>query len=662
MANDKCLRRESFGQTLGRSALLLIVALLYAGCTTSDPQTPTGSPPVSGTPLWGELSGELSAASSPYRVTGDLTVLAGENLTIEPGVELRFDGLFKFVVLGHLEAIGTPEANIVFTSGQGSLGAGDFGQWRAIIFDTGDREASGDTSVLAYCQVKFGAVWDSTQRYPDSTGLWQNGAVMCWNSSPTIRNCNVLFNGYHGIYAIGQNSQPDILNNIIYENDGDGIRCEPLPEQAVLATPEIWYNDSKENNARQFADVPAGIGEITQINANGDSCDIQFNMIKDPMFVDFEAQDYSLDACSPCISAGLPDALGHLATLGSYPYDVASSELRGNIGGRPSPITAAGNPWMVSCDAFVNPGDELTIEPGALLIIQGVYGLRVSGLIQADGATFITEDSTNQAIDWLGIELTAEADPLSYIRNCRLVNASTHQKTYPFGGVITVLGTAADISHNTFENCTYAAVSCQHLAEPTISYNLIDGFGPVAINCFDNSSPSIHHNIIRNGLGYGVLCEFFSSPAIESNIIYATGHIGIKCDNFSAPAILYNTIVQNVYAGILCWTGSDPTVRNNIIAFNGSALTWPDSTYGNGLGVAGSSFPGIQFNDFYQAAGAVFSSGLSPWPDSTNVIADPLFEDLNGGDFHLQPGSGSPALTAGEDGGEVGAYGQGDWD
>ncbi len=634
----------------------LLAAVLLGGCATSGTETPTGPPPVSGTPIAGPQSGVLSASSSPYRVTDSLVVLQDADLIIEPGVELRFDGLHKFIVLGHLEAIGTPEENIIFTSGQGSLGTGDFGQWRAILFDTGEREAAGDTSVLAYCQVKFGAVWDSTERYPDSTGLWMNGAVICWNSSPTIRNCNIIYNGYHGVYCIGSESRPYLLNDIVYENDGDGIRCEPLPGEAVLATPQIWYNDSKENNARQFADVPAGIGEITQVNANGDSCDVQFNMIKDPMFLDFLAQDYSLDACSPCIAAGLSEG-AESAMLGSIPYYVGATELRGDIGGRV--ITAAGNPWTMTCDVFIDPGETLTIEPGALLIVQGVYGMRVSGLIQADGATFIPEDSTNQAIDWLGIELSEEADPLSYIRNCRLVNASTDQKSYPFGGAVTVQGTAADISYNTFENCTYAAVSCLHLAEPSISYNVIDGFGPVAINCFDNSRPSIYRNIIRNGLGYGVLCEFFSSPGIQENVIYNTGHVGIKCDNFSAPDILYNTIVQNAYAGILCWTSSNPLVLDNIVAFNGSAVTWPDTTHGHGLSVAESSFPDLAFNVFYQPVGSVFSSGISPWPDSTNILANPLFENAAAGDFHLQPGS--PALTAGSNDGEVGAYGLGDW-
>jgi parallel beta-helix repeat protein len=482
---------------------------------------------------------------------------------------------------------------------------------------------------------------------------------MCWDCSPTIRNCNVLNNGYHGIYAIGGQARPNVLNNIIYENDGDGVRCEPLPGEGLSAAPAIWYNNSKENNARQFGDTPAGIGELTSVNANGDSCDFQFNLIKDPIFLDFEAQDYSLSACSPCIAAGMPDPLGVVTMMGSIPYYVADSELRGNIGNRTNPITAAGNPWMVSCDAFVNPGDELTIGPGSLLLIQGVYGIRISGKIEAQGATFIPEDSTNEALDWLGIMLEAEADPTSFIRECRLVNTSTYQKTYPFGGAITIDGTAADISYNTFENCVYAAVSCQHRAEPVLSYNVIDGFGTMAINCYDNSHPDVHHNVIRNGLGYGILCEFFSSPLIQTNIIHASQHIGIKCDNFSAPDILYNTIAYNLYGGIAAQAGSNPVVRDNIVAFNGSAVTWSDTTYGNGIAVASSSFPQLGFNVFYQSEGAVFSPDMAPWPDSTNILGDPRFADAPGGDFQILPGS--PALSAAEDGGEVGAYGLGEW-
>jgi len=629
--------------------LALSALLLGYGCATSDHQAPTGPAPVTGTPISGALSGVLSAADSPYRVTGDLTVPAGESLVIEHGVELRFDGLYMFLVQGHLEALGTADDNIIFTSGQGSLGNGDFGQWRALVFDTG-----ADTSILQYCQVKFGAVWDSTVRYPDSTGLWVNGAIYCWNSSPIIRNCNIVMNGYHGIYCIGSQSKPYILNNLIYENDGDGIRCEPIPGQAVKAEPEIWYNDSKENNARQYAEAPDGIGERTRINDNGDSTDFQFNMSLDPLFEDFAMQDYRLHPCSPCIVAGLSGA-----TIGSIPYYVGATELRGDAGGRV--ITAAGNPWTVSCDIFVNPGETLTIEPGSRLLFEGIYGMHISGKLEAEGATFIPRDSANAAIKWLGILLDENADPNSYIRNCRFVNTSTTLNGEPYGGAITVQGISLDISENTFEGMQFAAVSCQYRAQPIIADNVINGYGTMAINCFDNSHPSIHHNKIFNGLGYGILCDFTSSPLIEANLIYDNLHIGIKCENQSSPIVQYNTIALNAYAGIVCSLQSNPLIKNNIVAFNGSPVTWADSAYGNGVTAQNSSFPQLAYNDVYQEQGALYNGEMlsAGGPDSTNISSDPLFVNATAGNFHLQ--ANSPALTAAEDGGQVGAYGQGEW-
>jgi parallel beta-helix repeat protein len=637
--------------------LMLSTAIILAGCSNKDVTTTGPGLTPSGTQISGDQTGTLSAANSPYWVTGDLTVPQGQTLTIEPGVELRFGGLFKFMVKGHLQAVGNADNNIVFTSMPAALGSPDRGQWRAIIFDSGN-----DTSEMAYCQIKYGAVWDSTQRYPghindttgqwvnDLDGIWINGAIFCWNSSPIIRKCSVLINGYHGIYCIGLNSRPRLLDDNIIENDGDGVRCEPEPGDpfTLNAQPVIHYTNSFENNARQWADCPEGIGERLTVNANGDSCDLNFNFSMSPMYEDQWTQLYNLDPCSPCISAASDGG-----AIGSIPYYIGATELRGAIGGRV--LTAAANPWYVSCNVFVPDGQVLTIEPGALVLFNDTYSMRVEGTLLADGAVFKPLDSTNVQAKWMGL-IFEGAEASSYIRNSRFEKGSSTVIEPPFAGVITVKNCAPEISGNTFTGSEWAAISCLNQAQPTIELNVIDGFGPVGINCYNNSHPLIRHNRILNGIGYGILCSFHSSPTIESNLVYGTDFWGIKCENESSPIIQYNTISANAYGGIIVAETSDPQIAQNIVAFNYSGT--PTNGHGCNLQVWGSSSPVVSYNDFHQPDPAfTLYSGFTP--DATNITSNPLFVNAAAGDFHLQ--AGSPAATAGPSGGEIGAYGLGNW-
>jgi len=92
---------------------------------------------------------------SPYRVKSDVTVPAGEVLTIEPGVDVLFDADVPFIVLGALRAVGAETDSVRFLPGTAS--------WRGI------RITSGDSSALEYVRVSGGRA--ERGQYGDSTLL-----------------------------------------------------------------------------------------------------------------------------------------------------------------------------------------------------------------------------------------------------------------------------------------------------------------------------------------------------------------------------------------------------------------------------------------------------------------------------------------------------------
>lgn len=56
-------------------------------------------------------------AGSPYNVTGDVQVPAGVTLSIEPGVQIKFNGDYQILIKGYLMANGTKSSPIVLSSG-----------------------------------------------------------------------------------------------------------------------------------------------------------------------------------------------------------------------------------------------------------------------------------------------------------------------------------------------------------------------------------------------------------------------------------------------------------------------------------------------------------------------------------------------------------------
>ena len=176
----------SLQRTVFRFAVLWVIVL--AGLAAVE---------LHATEVNGSQSGTWTLGNSPYVVTGSIVVPAGATLTIEPGVEVRFNPGTALDVNGTLDARGTAGSKITFTSGS----AYEPGAW------TGLRFADGSGGTLSHVRVLY-AGFDSPWG-----GRWSKAALrLDGNASPTVQYSEIAHSAGDGV-RLYDTAAPALTNN-----------------------------------------------------------------------------------------------------------------------------------------------------------------------------------------------------------------------------------------------------------------------------------------------------------------------------------------------------------------------------------------------------------------------------------------------------------------
>ncbi len=207
----------------------------------------------------GNQEGVWKLTDSPVRIVGDVTIQAGDTLTIEPGVIVNFSGdvppnwlsIYRINIYGTLLARGTFEDSIIFkheTSGR-----------RHSSLDILDATT---VSVFEYCRIQDGG-HDNVQS--------RGGAIFVQNSSPLIKNCT-FYNNYglwggavYLLYSSAAIIESNLFLNNHASNLGGAVGCNAY-DSSYSNTPMIRNNIFVSNSDTTYGG--GALSFYTHIKAN----------------------------------------------------------------------------------------------------------------------------------------------------------------------------------------------------------------------------------------------------------------------------------------------------------------------------------------------------------------------------------------------------------
>ncbi|MCK5145501.1 C10 family peptidase [bacterium] len=308
--------------------------------------------PEGSTAVAGNVFGVWLKSTSPYYVYGNIEIQAGQQLIIEPGVEVCFIGKYGLRIgeNAQLRAIGSKSDTIQFFTNDNLTGWLGLGFVNSADDDTLNYCAitgcKADTGAAIYCYRSSPTIKHSLikENRIESSGV--GGAMYCLYSSPSIYHSRIIKNeAWHGgafyidsgssvtisntvicdnsagwgggAISAGRNSTNyscNLINTVIYNNNGGyyaGV-CWLTPEGTLQIKNSIIWNNFSENRP-EYSIYRYGGGSVQITYSDIDSATYKIfnrgltNKQITPYFTDPEKGDYTLKIKSYCIDEGDPD-------------------------------------------------------------------------------------------------------------------------------------------------------------------------------------------------------------------------------------------------------------------------------------------------------------------------------------------------------------------
>ncbi len=628
-----------------------------------------------------EVNGNVSGTwttSFVYHVMSDITVPAGDSLTINPGVRVKFAAGTGMTCNGKLKALGTSDEHILFTSKEPTPLPGD---WVNLTLNT----SRNTLQYIDYEWAEDGIVGTGYNGHTTIDHLTINGTLSLTANGIYINNGDYLsitnnyiaVAGEYGIFVNDGFYSEFVGNTIITPTFG--LKAETctgcLVDSNLFTTgdnttgPEnaIWTDGSNQitiTNNTIIADM-YGVR-----SANSYKAQIIKNCITGRIYwggIWFSSSDSSV------IYKNYIQRTLQNGNNGSWQYLINGSGSEGSLFRKDTLIDMANDSWAqnnraLHCDwstvdsnyiEFTHTDDEhytifdecnSDITDNTIFIYSRTSS--TSRIIHSNSSgSFVNRIENNSIIHdhlsndqfryaiWTQDNTIIRNNNIScdyleraiYVQNNCVVDSNTISGNFSQIGLIYIAGDSVLVNHNTVNHSgTGRGIYSQGHNGIAIRDNHITHSSGAKWLSVDNSEVTIHHNLIELNTGRGIELYNQSAGSVYNNTILSQGgDYGIHLSNQTALPV-YNNILHGFTNGIF----AENTIQNynldhnNLYDISGSLLT-------------GSAIPPL--------AGQIIDENANGDPCDIygNISLDPQFVNPDSNDYNLL--ITSPCINAGSD-------------